>query len=90
MTRIRKLALLKSPGTHVRPHVSDVVPRVYVASVVPRVRVDLAVVQVVPPSHEKIVSTLRGQMEDATYQKLWNEGRAITLEQAIDLALGSK
>ena len=44
--------MLKLPEVHVRPHMSELLPRVYVASVVLRFVVDLAVVQVVPPSHE--------------------------------------
>jgi hypothetical protein len=49
---MRKFVLLKLLDVHVWPHVSDILPRVYVASVVLRVVVDLAVVHVVPPSHE--------------------------------------
>lgn len=52
ITRTRKFASAKFPELQVRPQLSEALPRINVFMVVPRVVVDLAVVQVVPPSQE--------------------------------------
>ena len=40
--------------------------------------------------YDQLVSILREQMDDATFQEMWDEGRGMTMEQAIELALSSK
>jgi hypothetical protein len=43
------------------------------------------------PSDQKefdyYVAAIRGQLDDAKFEKAWAEGRAMTLEQAIEFAL---
>ena len=39
--------------------------------------------------YERYVELARSQLDEATWQAAWNEGRAMTLEQAIEYALGS-
>ena len=58
MTRTRKFASAKFAGLQVRPHVSVGLPRINVFILVPRVAVDLAAVQVAPPSEESCTHIL--------------------------------
>ncbi len=47
-----------------------------------------------PPSradradYERIVTTVRAQLDEATFASAWEAGRALTLEQAIEEAVG--
>lgn len=45
----------------------------------------------VPPyrraDYERILTTVRAQSDEATFAKAWSEGRAMTMEQAIEYAL---
>ena len=38
-------------------------------------------------SVEKDLATIHARVDDATFEKLWNEGSKLTTEEAIDLAL---
>jgi predicted ATPase/class 3 adenylate cyclase len=49
--------------------------------------IDLAQLQIERAEYDRLVSTLRAQVEAALYQKIWDAGRALTIEQAIELAL---
>lgn len=55
-----------------------------------RERINVTMTQVERSEYDQLVATLRGQTDDLTYQKIWNEARAMTMEQAINSALGSK
>ena len=37
--------------------------------------------------HDRIVTAVREQLDDATFVAAWAEGRTMTLEQAVDYAL---
>jgi predicted ATPase/DNA-binding CsgD family transcriptional regulator len=39
------------------------------------------------PDHERVLATVREQLDDKTFQVCWNEGQALTLEQAVAHAL---
>ncbi|HLA08739.1 MAG TPA: tetratricopeptide repeat protein [Anaerolineales bacterium] len=52
-----------------------------------RERINVTMMQVERPEYDQLVSMMREQMDEATYQKMWDEGRAMLVEQAIDLAL---
>jgi predicted ATPase len=53
-----------------------------------RERINLALMQVECSEYDQLILTLREQIDDVTYQKLWDEGRTMTMEQAIAFALG--
>jgi hypothetical protein len=36
---------------------------------------------------DRIIASVRAQLDDATFQAAWSEGRAMTLEQAVAEAL---
>ncbi len=38
--------------------------------------------------HDRNLAAIRAQLEPATFARTWSEGRALTLEQAVALALG--
>ncbi len=42
------------------------------------------------PEYEKTLATLRAQVGEYNFEKAWTEGRALTLEQAIELALSEE
>ncbi len=48
---------------------------------------NLAMMQIEHPEYDNLVSMLQKQIDAVTYQKKWAEGRAMTLEQAIDYAM---
>jgi hypothetical protein len=39
------------------------------------------------PEIDRAIAEVRAQLDDATFQAAWNEGREMTLEQAVDDAL---
>ena len=55
-----------------------------------RERINLAMMQVERSEYDQLVSILREQMDESAFQKVWNEGRALTTEQAIELALNTR
>jgi len=38
--------------------------------------------------YDQFVAQLRGMLSEAEFNALWAEGRSMTMEQAIELALG--
>jgi hypothetical protein len=52
-----------------------------------RERIDLALMQIERAEYDRLIATLREQIDAPTYQLLWDAGRALTIEQAIELAL---
>ncbi len=42
------------------------------------------------PEHERVLAGVRGRLNAATFQRCWNEGRALSLEQAVAYALESE
>ena len=57
------------------------------AATVLRDKIKLAMMQTERSEYDQLVSTLHNQVADAAYQKIWAEGRLMTMEQAIELAL---
>jgi len=55
-----------------------------------RERINVTMMQVERFEYDQLVSILREQMDDATFQEMWDEGRAMTMEQAIRLAIGGQ
>ena len=47
----------------------------------------MAMMQVERPEYDHLVSRLQKQIDAVAYQKKWAEGRAMTLEQAVELAM---
>jgi hypothetical protein len=39
------------------------------------------------PDHERVLATVRDQLDDKTFQACWNEGQGLPLEQAVAYAL---
>jgi predicted ATPase/DNA-binding CsgD family transcriptional regulator len=39
------------------------------------------------PDHDRVLAVVRDQLDDKTFQACWNEGQALTLEQAVAHAL---
>ena len=55
-----------------------------------REQINVTMMQVERSEYDQLVSALHEQMDESTFQKTWDEGRTMTIEQAIDLALNSK
>jgi predicted ATPase/class 3 adenylate cyclase/Flp pilus assembly protein TadD len=54
-----------------------------------REKTKLTITEIERPDYDRTMSLLHDQIDDASFQKIWDEGRALTMEQAIELALSS-
>ncbi len=52
-----------------------------------REQIHLARMQFETAEYAALISLLRGQVDESTFEKTWRDGRAMTTEQAIELAL---
>jgi hypothetical protein len=57
------------------------------AAEVLRERINLPMMPIERPEYDREVNDLRNNMEEATFARVWAEGRALTMEQAIKYAL---
>jgi tetratricopeptide (TPR) repeat protein len=55
-----------------------------------REEIKLTRMQIERSEYDQLISILHKQEDDVTYQKTWAEGRVLTMEQAVELALSSK
>jgi len=55
-----------------------------------RERINVTMMQIERSEYDQLISRLRERVDDVTYQKIWNEGRAMTVDQAIAFALKEK
>jgi tetratricopeptide (TPR) repeat protein len=42
------------------------------------------------PDYDRILASLRAQLDESTFESAWAEGAALTLEQAVELALSDE
>jgi hypothetical protein len=40
------------------------------------------------PDYERNLASLRTQLDESTFEAAWAEGAALTLDQAVELAMG--
>ena len=52
-----------------------------------REKIGLAIMQIERPDYDRTTSLLHDLVDGASFQKIWDEGRVITMEEAIELAL---
>lgn len=55
-----------------------------------REKTRLTITEIERPDYDRTLSLLHGQFDEVSFQKTWGEGRAMTTEQAIALALNIK